>query len=244
MRIAVLDTASAQQQLIGEALAQAGHDCRCFTGQHTLLPALMGEGFHLLLVDWDQPDLADGAFLQRLRVDLSLTLPIMLMSHRRAEADLIEALGAGADDLVGKPLRLPELQARVQALLRRAQLLATADPPQDFGRYRFLPAARMLLKDGRPVELKSREYALALLLFQNQGRLLSRDYLHATLWGTVRDDGSRSLDTHVSRIRHKLDLRPQCGYVLSAIYGVGYRLEMVDGPAALTPSGAGTGAPV
>ena len=81
--------------------------------------------------------------------------------------------------------------------------------------------------DGVPVELKTREYDLALFLFQNMGRLLSRDHLREIIWGQTSDVISRSLDTHISRLRSQLDLRPDNGYIVTAVYGMGYRFEAV-----------------
>eukprot|EP01030_Chromulinospumella_sphaerica_P015127 gene15127-14927_t len=94
-----------------------------------------------------------------------------------------------------------------------------------FGPYRFFPESRSIEISGKPVELKNREYDLALFLFQNMGRLLSRDHLKEILWGQVPDVMSRSLDTHISRLRTQLDLRPANGFMVTAVYGVGYRFE-------------------
>jgi DNA-binding response OmpR family regulator len=127
-----------------------------------------------------------------------------------------------------KPVRVPELQARVRALLRRAYP-ARHDSQLAFRGYRFHPATRTLRIDGRLVELSRREYELALFLFQNLGRLLSREHLREAVWGIGAETPSRSLDTHISRLRTKLDLRPSNGFLLSAIYGLGYRLEAIDG---------------
>ena len=74
----------------------------------------------------------------------------------------------------------------------------------------------------------NREYELALFMFRNAGRLLSRAHLREAVWGQGPDASSRSLDTHISRLRTKLDLRPRNGFLLSAIYGLGYRLEAID----------------
>ena len=120
-----------------------------------------------------------------------------------------------------------------RALLRRAYP-AAAKGSMEFGRYRFQSDSRTLEVDGRAVELKNREYDLALFLFQNMGRLLSRDHLREIIWGQNSDVISRSLDTHVSRLRTLLDLRPENGYVINAVYGVGYRFEAVKPQATAT----------
>jgi DNA-binding response OmpR family regulator len=134
----------------------------------------------------------------------------------------------GADDFMPKPIRVGELSARTRALLRRAYP-AQHETEVVFGPYHFFPHSRTLHVDGEPLELKHREYELALFLFQNMGRLLSREHLREAVWGQGPEAPSRSLDTHISRLRTKLDLRPSNGFLLSAIYGLGYRLEAFDG---------------
>jgi len=139
----------------------------------------------------------------------------------------VAGLSAGADDFMVKPISVVELEARVHALLRRAYP-AQHDVEVQFGPYHFFPQARTLQVNGEPVELKHREYELALFLFQNLGRLLSREHLREAVWGRGPEEPSRSLDTHISRLRTKLSLRPSNGFLLSAVYGLGYRLETVE----------------
>ena len=117
-----------------------------------------------------------------------------------------------------------------------------AAPPQNGGEIPPVPGIRILAQfirdlsfenprapeslriEGKLVELSRREYELALMLFQNLGRLLSREHLREAIWGVGIENPSRSLDTHISRLRLKLQLSPANGFVLSAVYGLGYRL--------------------
>jgi len=103
-----------------------------------------------------------------------------------------------------------------------------------FGPYRFVPSTRTLEVNGCAVALRQAEYRLALVLFQHLGRVLSREHLHEAVWGHPLEGASRKLDLHVSQLRAKLDLRAGNGHLLSAIYGLGYRLETVD-VVSLTP---------
>lgn len=106
-----------------------------------------------------------------------------------------------------KPIRVGELAARACALLRRTYA-SQADLELVFGRYRFILGMPVLEMDGKPVDLKNREYELALFLFQNMGRLLSREHLREAVWGRGSDIPSRSLDTHISRLRNKRVIAP------------------------------------
>ena len=241
MRIAALDDDIVQLELIKHTMEQMGHECHSFVEGKALLRELRQQSFDLLVLDWSLPDISGPTVVKWIRDDLASMLPVLFVTNRREEADMVEGLGAGADDFMVKPIRVAELEARVTALLRRAYPSQHA-AEVTFGPYRFLPLTRTLEVNGKVVDLKHREYELALFLFQNLGRLLSREHLREAVWGLGPDEPSRSLDTHISRLRTKLDLRPANGLLLSAIYGLGYRLETID-VAALSPLRAQTPAP-
>lgn len=227
MRIAVLDDGPDQLALIHRTLATLGHECHLFNEGRALLHALRRQTYDFLILDWSLPDMPGPEVVKVIRRDLKSRLPILFVTYRRDEADMVEALNAGADDFMAKPVRAGELEARINALLRRSYP-ARHEAELIFGPYHFYPPSRVLKVRGMQVELKNREYELALFLFQNLGRLLSRAHLHEAVWGLGIEALSRSLDTHVSRLRTKLDLRPANGFLLLAIYGLGYRLEAID----------------
>jgi DNA-binding response OmpR family regulator len=231
MRVAALDDELDQLELIRQTLATMGHDCHGFTNSKAFLRALRRETFDLLILDWYVPDISGLEVLRWARDNLSEQVPVLFVTNRNTEADVIEGLNAGADDFMIKPMRTGELTARVKAMLRRAY---HRQPPNEvsFGRYRFNVAGAQITVDDRPVTLKQKEFDLALFLFQNIGRLLSRKHLLEAVWATEADVTSRSLDTHVSRLRTKLGLQPENGYRLAAIYSVGYRLESIALPGA------------
>lgn len=227
MRIAALDDDALQLDLIRQATEAMGHVCHTHLNGADLLREMRRETFDLLIVDWHLPDTTGPEVVRWVRKNVGAQMPILFVTHRQEERDIVEGLGSGADDFMVKPVRIGELNARVTALLRRAYPANTGGVAE-FGRYRFLSETRSIEIDGVPVELKNREYDLALFLFQNMGRLLSRDHLKDIVWGQVADVMSRSLDTHISRLRTLLDLRPANGFILSAVYGVGYRFEAVE----------------
>lgn len=227
MRIAALDDEASQLELIRHTMENIGHECHTFSEGKALLRDLRQQTYDLLILDWSLPDVQGPSIVHRIRGELNSRLPILFVTNRREEQDMVEGLAAGADDFMVKPIRLAELQARVRALLRRSYP-ARFEADLVFGDYQFTLATRALRVRGQPIELSYREYELAVFLFQNMGRLLSREHLREAVWGEGIDTPSRSLDTHISRLRMKLNLVPSNGFLLSAVYRLGYRLEAIE----------------
>lgn len=227
MRIAALDDDPLQLQMLSQVALEMGHSCHTYLTAAALQQDLRRESFDLLIVDWHLPDMEGTQFVRWAREQVSRELPVLIVTHRSEEADIVEGLACGADDFMVKPVRQGELRARMGALLRRAYPVS-AQTLLEFGPYRFLTSNNSLEVHGQPMELTHREYMLALTLFQNQGRLLSRDHLREAVWGHNAEVQSRSLDTHISRLRSLLNLRAGQPYAISAIYGYGYRLDVAD----------------
>ncbi len=227
MRIAALDDETSALELIESCMRAIGHECHVFSRGEALLQALRRETFDLLVLDWQLPQVTGIDVLHWARENLSHRVPVLLLTSRATERDIVEGLNAGADDYMVKPIRVGELVARARALLRRCYPESEAST-FEVGPYRFDLVTRQASVDGLAVELKRMEFDLAVFLFNNIGRLVSRGHLVDAVWGQAVDVGSRSLDTHVSRLRTKLELRPQRGYRLSSIYSHGYRLEAIE----------------
>ena len=171
----------------------------------------------------------EGADVLRwVREKLPAVLPVLFMTSRSGEDDIVAGLAAGADDYMIKPIRRGELVARVQALLRRAYPSQTAIEQIQFSQYIFEPRTGRLTVDGEPAELTQKEFDLALLLFRNLGRPLSRAYILEAVWLRDIEIPSRTMDTHISRVRTKLKLRPENGFRLAPVYSYGYRLEQLS----------------
>ncbi|MGZ3253593.1 MAG: response regulator transcription factor [Burkholderiaceae bacterium] len=229
MRIAVLDDDRSQTDLVSQVLTSAGHLCYAFNSGKEMLNQLRRESFDMLIIDWQVPDLSGSDVLRWAREKLSDNLPVLFMTSRSGEDDIVTGLAAGADDYMIKPIRRGELVARVQALLRRAYPTQNAVEQIQFNQYVFEPRTARLTATGEPIELTQKEFDLALLFFRNLGRPLSRAYILEAVWSRDVEIPSRTMDTHVSRVRSKLQLRPENGFRLAPVYSYGYRLEQVSG---------------
>lgn len=134
-----------------------------------------------------------------------------------------------------KPPRRIELLSRIEAVMRRSQP-RNANQTLVVAPYQFDLARKVLSIDGAVVEMTDKEFELAAFLFRNLGRLLSRGHLLEAVWGRNPDLATRTVDTHISRVRSKLNLRPENGFRLTPTYNFGYRLEKID-PAEVTTLG-------
>lgn len=226
MKIASLEDDLDQARRIQQVLSTAGYACTSYHQSRDLLAALRAEAFDLVLLDWHLPDIDGDDVVRWLRTNIGARIPVIFLTNRSSEDDLVEGLRAGADDYIVKPMRPLELLARVAALLRRSQLAEPADEAFEVARYRVDPAARAIQLDGAPITLAPKEFELALLFFRNLNRLMSRDVLAECVWNREIPATSRTLDTHLSNIRQKLQLRPQYGVRLTSSYALGYRLEL------------------
>lgn len=225
MRIAVLDEERGQCDLVCQVLKSAGHTCFPFSSGNELLAQLRRENFDMLILHWQITDIAPEQVVQTVRETLPANLPILFITGRSCEDDIIAGLASSANDYIVKPVRRGELVARIQALLRRAYPSHNAVEQIQFGNYVFESRTGRLTVDGQAVDLTHKEFDLALLFFRNMGRPLSRAYILEAVWARDVDVPSRTMDTHVSRVRSKLNLRPEHGYRLAPVYSYGYRLE-------------------
>jgi DNA-binding response OmpR family regulator len=227
MRICVLDDDLSQTEFVAQTLTAAGHACQVFTDGKSLIHELRRQPFDLLLLDWNMPAMPGDVVLQWVKQNLSTNLPVLFLTSRSVEADIVQMLNAGADDYILKPVSQPVLLARVEALLRRIYTQQKEVTHETYGIYRLDLTTQSATLSGEAVTLTQKEFELALLLFRNVSRPLSRTHIREAVWRQDVDIPSRTIDTHVSQIRSKLVLRPQNGYRITPIYSYGYRLEKV-----------------
>jgi len=225
MRIAILETDRSQAFVLQHWLTTAGHAPRRYEDGCDLLKDVEDDGFDALLLDCDTPDRKSTEILLHVRRELNSNVPVVLITSSTNEDDLVQALREGADDYIPKPVRQRELLARLESVTRRTSNLLLTKECFEVGRLRVDVAARRIFLNNLPVDLSAKDFELAVLLLRNVGRLFSRAQISEAVWGDARLLRSRTLDTHISRVRTKLWLTHCNGWHLGAIYGRGYRLE-------------------
>ncbi len=233
MRIAILEDDPDQAELTRLWLTHAEHSVECFADATSFLKAIRRDSFDLYLLDWVLPDLSGIEVLGKLRRELDDFTPVVIATAKDEEQSVVRGLEEGADDYLVKPVRQAELVARVSAILRRSRAENSTDVQLNFAPYSANLGANMLQLEGKAINLTNREFELAIFFFRNAGKMVSRGHLLEAIWGIENKAVStRTVDTHVSRLRKKLDLREENGWTLSSIYQHGYRMERVGAQAA------------
>ena len=227
MRIAYLEDDPDQAALVRKWLETAGHICHHFDRGHALRRSLAHESFDLYLLDWHLPDDDGLSILIELRARTPES-PVIFVTARDRDDDVARVLHAGADDFIGKPVRQAELLARIDARARRSHGGETATRRIDLLPFAIDRDARTVSRDGQPIDVTDKEFALAELLFGHPGRLVSRQHLLETIWGLHAKTQTRTVDTHISRLRTKLGLDGKHGWRLASVHQFGYRLERAD----------------
>ena len=222
MNVAVLDDDPYQRQLLSMLVETGGHQVTGFAHGAELLEASTRRSFDLLLLDWVMPEMSGSMVLEALRRRPGLDLPVIVVTARDGEADVVGALRQGADDYIVKPAKGMELLARIEALARRSRLGRGA--PLRAGRFEIDTSRRAVLLDTKEVMLTLKEFDLAAYLFQNPGTLVTRAQLLEAVWSIGGEVDTRTVDTHASRVRRKLKLDGSTGWTLQSVYGFGYRL--------------------
>lgn len=226
MKIASVEDDAAVARQICALLGRHGHVCENFANGGSLIAALHNRHFDLILMDWRLPDM-DGIELTRwIRQILGSSVPILFLTNRVLEDDEVVALSAGADDYIVKPLYERSFIARVNALLRRTS--PKSGEVIRIGPYELDPRLLTITLHDTLRDVTPREFDLAYYFFSHADRLIPAEVLEKAVWGRLIGADSRTVTTHLSRLRIKLELRPANGVRLSAIYGRGYRLDVID----------------
>lgn len=197
-------------------------------GREALLAAQRAR-FDLILLDVMLPSLSGLEVCRSLRAAGDAT-PILILTARTTERDRIAGLEYGADDYMVKPFSVLELLARVKAILRRVGAFRAAGTDEQrrvvrFGEFVLDPRSQELLRGGERIPLTRKEFDLLYVLSENPGRVFARSQLLDLVWGYTEERYEHTVNSHINRLRAKIEADPADPVVIETVWGVGYRLS-------------------
>jgi DNA-binding response OmpR family regulator len=201
-----------------------GYDVDLVTEGNAALDRVERHRPDLVLLDLTLPDIDGLDVCRKLRSELP-DLPILMLTARAEEMDVIVGLNAGADDYVAKPFRLAELIARIKARLRVAESTVAILPVLEVGGLRVDREARRAYKHDEELDLTTKEFDLLALLMSRPGVTFTRDQIMSTVWNENWWGSTRTLDTHVSTLRRKIGDDTDPPSMIVTLRGVGFRFE-------------------
>jgi DNA-binding response OmpR family regulator len=228
-RILVIEDDADISGLVELHLTDAGyevvHDAHGTSG----LDRALGEAFDLVILDIMLPGMDGLEICRRLRADKP-ELPILMLTARTTELDRVLGLEMGADDYLTKPFSVRELVARVKAIFRRIEVFDSqpASEKLSLGPVEIDADARRVLVDGEPVELTAREFDLLCFFARHPGRVFTRGQLLDQVWGYTHSGYEHTVNTHINRLRRKLEADPSHPRYILTVWGVGYRFPTIE----------------
>ena len=218
--ILLIDDEKDLLDLLSYNLAKDGHQVRTAANGLQGLKAVESECPDAIVLDMMMPHMDGLQFLREIRSRPDLNrVPVLMLTARGAVEDRIQGLESGADDYLSKPFSPKELLLRLRALLRRN---AGAEPVVESGPFRLERETLRLLVEGERVDLTATEFKLMLLFLQKPNQVHSRDQLLRDVWGYKDSTLTRTLDTHIKRLREKLGRHAD---LIQTVRGVGYSLN-------------------
>ncbi len=221
--ILVVDDETTLRETLVDALELEGYRAIPAADGREALTRFRADHPDLVLLDLMLPELSGVEVCRILRAESQV--PIIMLTARDGEVDKVVGLELGADDYVTKPFSLRELTARIRAIFRRSEQLATgsATPPIiDLGRVQVDLAGHRVMRDGAPVPLKPKAFELLAFLVRNPGQVFSRDQLLEKVWGYDYAGETRTVDVHVHWLRAEIEADPTAPELLQTVRGVGY----------------------
>jgi two-component system OmpR family response regulator len=219
LRILLVEDDAMLADAVGRALRQSAHTVQLARDGAEADQALAEDRYDLVLLDLGLPKMDGFEVLRRLRQRRS-AIPVLILTVRDALEDLVAGLDLGADDYLAKPFELAELEARVRALLRRAN--SAGQPDLVHGPLRLDAAGRRLYCHGRPLELSARELGVVELLLLREGRVVTRQQIIDQLYGWEDVSSSNAVEAFIYRLRRKLE---PSGVDIRTVRGMGYLID-------------------
>ncbi|MFC4099659.1 response regulator transcription factor [Paenibacillus xanthanilyticus] len=229
-KVLVIEDEPTLARLLSYNLTQEGYDTTVIEHGVEGLQAALQRSFDLIILDIMLPGMNGFEILSRLRQSGNGT-PVIVLTARNAEEEVVQGLKRGADDYITKPFGVAELLARVSAVLRRTgpeqdgKAAESSDKVISAGELSIFPERYEVILAGETVPLRPKEFEVLLYLVQRPGMVITRDDLMNVVWGFDYIGGQRTVDVHVSSLRKKLELGQQ-SVQIESIRGVGYKLVM------------------
>ncbi|MFP3475859.1 MULTISPECIES: response regulator transcription factor [Burkholderia] len=211
--------------LIPTVLREHGCEVTAMESRENAVRLLQQTMFDFVILAWTFPNGSASNVLRWIRTNLGQQIPVAVLMDEFAGEEIAEALNAGADDVIKKSVGRIELVARMNALVRRTFLTGGDGLAIHVGGYLIPNTGTCIYINGNAVRVTRREMDIIVLLFRNIGRIIPRKHLIEAIWGQDGDMVSRSLDTHMYRVRNKLKLNDQNGLMLRSVFAIGYKLE-------------------
>ncbi|MCI9083074.1 MAG: response regulator transcription factor [Lachnospiraceae bacterium] len=215
MKILIVEDDEAIANLVKINLTAEGYECICAFDGKMGADFIEKESFDLILLDIMLPEINGYELLEYIK---PMGTPVIFLTAKSMVNDRIRGLKLGADDYIVKPFQIGELLARVEALLRRSH---KADRRLTFADVEIDMSSRTVRKEGEPVELTVKEFELLVELIQNKNVALYRARLYEKVWGQAYMGDTRTLDSHIQRLRKKLGWEDY----IKTVFRIGYRLE-------------------
>ena len=231
-RVLLVEDDAAVADVVALHLRGAGYQVEHAADGHAALRRIDAESWDLVLLDLMLPG-TDGFEICRHLRQREGHVPIIILSARTAEAERVLGLELGADDYLPKPFSMLELTARVRALLRRVEQLKAQPTAQavQVGSLRVDLAHRRVTLSGQEVPLTLREFDLLYFLANHPSRVFSRAELLERVWGTSFDGFEHTVNSHINRLRTKVEANPQAPRLIETVWGLGYRFNPAGLPA-------------
>lgn len=231
MHIAIVDSNKAVTNHL-TVLLKHRYKVTVFRSYSSLLNKLQRRTFDFYILDWRVYPVHSLDVLTFLRLRMNCHIPVVFLTNQYQQHEFIAALEAGADDYLQKSVTADELNAKLEAIIRRVNFLEDRVSPREIYGYYFNQALRSVSFDGQTIVLSEKQFKLAWFFFLHAQRSLSRQELLMAVWGKDQSKMdllfSRTLDVHVRFIRQKLALNQQTSSVrLLSIHGFGYRLSPI-----------------
>ncbi len=228
-RILVVEDDPDISALVGLHLRDTGHEVELESNGTTGLDRSLAEAFDLVILDIMLPGVDGLEICRRLRAEKP-GLPILMLTARTTELDRVLGLEMGADDYITKPFSVRELVARVKAIFRRMEVFDTQPEPVRtvLGPLEIDTDSRRVLIEGESVELTAREFDLLHFFARNPGRVFTRGQLLDKVWGYTHEGYEHTVNTHINRLRGKLETDPSHPRFILTVWGVGYRFPTIE----------------